>query len=89
MTPAPDAHAPDDPPSAPQADADVDLTVGDVAYAIGWHMDSQRRIYDALLTLIHIQTVNTSLEGKAKELQSLHEQGKFLFPPPWAGDTDD
>lgn len=53
------------------------LTIDDVIYFMGWHMDSQRRIYDVLLSLFAAQGHG----DKAKELQALHEQGKFLYPP--------
>lgn len=53
-------------------------------YAIGWHMDSQRRLYDIGLTLVaHF----TGKENAAK-LQQAHESGDFLYPPPWAQEAD-
>lgn len=70
---------------------DNDLTMDDVIYWMGWHMDSQRRLYDVLLTLVHfeaLKTQNPDLYGKAKELQELHEQGKFLYPPVYAQPDD-
>ena len=52
------------------------LTMEDVIYWMGWHMDSQRRIYDLLLSLFAVENA-----ARAKELQQMHESGKFLYPP--------
>lgn len=64
------------------------LTIDDIVYFMGWHMDSQRRIYDVLLSLLAAQGLN----DKAKQLQTMHAEGKFLYPPfgaPVDGDTDE
>lgn len=57
-----------------------EITMDDVVYFMGWHIDSQRRIYDCMLALIATLGENE----KAKELQAMHERGQFLYPPPWA-----
>lgn len=60
------------------ADED-DFTIDDVIYWMGWHMDSQRRMYDVLLSIFAASPGGGSL--KAKELQQMHAAGKFLYPP--------
>jgi hypothetical protein len=57
----------------------VGITEEDVAYFLGWMMNTGRRNYDVLLAILA-----THSPEKAKELYGLHEEGKFLFPPPWA-----
>jgi hypothetical protein len=64
---------PDDLPDAP-------LTDGDIIYAISWMMGAQARQYDCMLALISA----LGHPERAKQLQSLHARGEFLFPPDWA-----
>lgn len=62
------------------------LTEYDIIYWMGWHMDSQRRIYDVLLGLLASATTSE----QAKQLQELHAKGEFLYPPLYAqGDEDE
>lgn len=42
-------------------------------------LNSQFRIYDALLSLLAASTDAST----AKALQALHEKGEFLYPPPY------
>jgi hypothetical protein len=42
-------------------------------------LNSQFRIYDALLSLLAATTDSET----AKKLQTLHEKGEFLYPPPY------
>jgi hypothetical protein len=42
-------------------------------------LNSQFRIYDALLSLL----AATADPDTAKKLQALHEKGEFLYPPPY------
>jgi hypothetical protein len=59
-------------------DDDLVITPQDIAYTIGWMMNTHRRLYDVLLAIL-----STNNADKAKELHQLHEDGLFLFPPPW------
>ena len=70
-------------------DSTVELELDDVIYFMGFMMDGTRRNYDVLLTILHTLSLGTSNEGKAKELQELHEQGKFLYPPLYVEDDDE
>jgi hypothetical protein len=42
-------------------------------------LNSQFRIYDAILSLL----AATADAETAKALQSIHEKGEFLYPPPY------
>jgi hypothetical protein len=61
----------------------VGITEEDVAYFLGWMMNTGRRNYDILLAILA-----THSPEKAKELYEIHERGEFLFPPPWAQDGE-
>jgi hypothetical protein len=51
----------------------------ELSWVMYLYLNSNIRIYDALLTLI------AGLVGseQAKNLQQLHEKGSFLYPPPY------
>lgn len=51
----------------------------EIAFIIATHLDTQLRIYDCLLTLVAAQAGPET----AKSLQELHEQGDYLYPPPF------
>ncbi|MCA1799814.1 MAG: hypothetical protein LC650_00785 [Actinobacteria bacterium] len=73
------------PPNNPQVSWD-DIEAGDVAFFMMEHLESQRRIYDALLAMISMSSRDT-----ANSLLSAHKRGEFLYPPPWGdqlGDDD-
>jgi hypothetical protein len=55
-----------------------EVTLEEIAWIAYIMVNSQFRIYDALVSLL----AATAGSDKAKQLQQLHEQGKFLFPPP-------
>jgi len=57
---------------------DTELTVDDIVFWMGWQMELGQRQYDVLLALL----AALGQSGKAKELQQLHEQGEYLYPPP-------
>ena len=61
------------------------LSEEDIIYWMGWMMDSQARLYDAHLAIL----AALGAGEQAKELQQLHEQGKFLYPPDYAKDEQD
>jgi hypothetical protein len=65
-----------------------ELTADDIIYWMGWQMDTARRQYDVLLLIAQLlardidPTIVTDLYDK-------HEQGEFMYPPPWhQTDTD-
>jgi hypothetical protein len=62
-----------------------ELTMEDVLYWMGWIMDSQRRMYDVQLAMLSA----LAEPAKAKQLQALHEEGRFLYPPVYVEDPDD
>lgn len=55
------------------------LTIEEISFLFSAHIDTQIKIYDCLITLIATQAGSEI----AKELQELHEQGKYLYPPPY------
>ena len=65
-------------------DKPLEITQDDIAYTIGWYMNTERRIYDVLLAILA-----TTNPDKAKQLHQLHENGEFLFPPPWTQPEED
>lgn len=72
------------------ADDPDSVTVDDIVYAIGWHMDSQRRIYDSLLVIIKLLSLSHDQHRDiAKELTDMHAKGQFYYPPPWADDDEE
>jgi hypothetical protein len=59
------------------------ISPADIAYTIGWIMNTHRRMYDVLVAILA-----THSPDKAKELYDMHERGEFIFPPPWVGDGE-
>lgn len=65
-------------------DAGFELADIDMAWFMLETVETGRRLYDVLLALLAAQTD----ADKARELQELHESGRYLFPPAWSGDND-
>lgn len=63
------------------SDDDGVITTDDIAFFMALHIESQRRIYDVVLA----QLAAVAGAEKAKELQQMHEQGNFLYPPEFDG----
>lgn len=59
-------------------EAPLEFNIEDVIAWMGFMMEAQQRNYDCMLTLI----AASGHGDKAKQLQELHEQGQFLYPPP-------
>lgn len=57
------------------------LTVEDVAWLASMHMDIQFRLYDVMISIL----AATAGADTAKNLQQLHEDGQYLYPPPVFG----
>lgn len=58
-----------------------DIQAGDVVFFMMEHLESQRRIYDALLALLAVQDAELPAA-----LLERHKAGEFLYPPPWSED---
>jgi len=58
---------------------DEELVLEPEEYYAMMMLNSQFRIYDALLSLLAASTDAQT----AKALQALHEKGEFLYPPPY------
>jgi hypothetical protein len=54
------------------------ITYEDIAWLTSLIVNSQFRIYDVLISIL----AASAGSEKAKQLQEMHEEGKFLFPPP-------
>jgi hypothetical protein len=63
-----------------EKEEEVTISPEEVAWLATVHLNSQLRIYDALLSIL--AAVGSS--QAAKDLQQLHEQGEFLYPPPFS-----
>ena len=55
-----------------------EVTLDELAWIAYIIVNSQFRIYDALISIL----ASTAGSDRAKQLQQLHEEGQFLFPPP-------
>ena len=62
-----------------EEDYEEEVDIEDLTWVMYLYLNSNIRIYDALLTLI------AGLVGsdKAKQLQQIHEKGQYLYPPPF------
>jgi len=55
------------------------LSIEDFYAFTSLHLTGLFRIYDLLLVLIAADVSS----DRAKDIQRIHEEGKFLFPPPF------
>lgn len=65
-------------------DEDVTITGNDIAFFMMEQLESQRRVYDCLLTLI----AAIAGDEAAVTLQETHERNEFLYPPAWVENTN-
>lgn len=62
----------------------IKLEDADWAFFMGAMIDSQYRIYDVLLSVL----AATAGSEAAKNLQAMHYQSEFLYPPPFLDDGE-